>query len=275
MDLERLLSLCLATHPVIAPDGLWRDWSLAPVVVLPLALALGSYLCGLRASGAPAWRVACFAGGWLVLAGALVSPLCRLAGTLVSAHMVQHALLVAVAPPLLVLGAPLAVMRAAWPGAARRAGSAAYARRYALPLPATLCYGLAIWLWHFPPVYSAVLLDAVVHTLAYAVLVALSLLFWSVVLAPGKGGSRLHGVPMLFVTLVHTGVLGALLTFSSNAWYPVLAGGAAAWGLSPLADQQLGGLIMWVPMSATYLAAALALVGASLGLHEHSAQATG
>ena len=260
MDFAWLLSLCLADRPGAAPGTLWSAWSLAPQAVLPLLAALALYAGGalkMRALGAapvPAWRTACFVAGWGVLAVALVSPLCRLAATLVSAHMVQHVLLVAIAPLLWALGAPMTVMRAGTQRSSSRPPSF---------LAITLLYGLAIWLWHFPPAYTLVLLDGTIHTLAYAALIGVSIAFWSRIVRGGQVGD-LRCIPALFVTLLHTGLLGALLTFSGRAWYPVLAGGAPSWGLAPLADQQLAGLIMWAPMSAVYLGAALCIVAAQL-----------
>jgi cytochrome c oxidase assembly factor CtaG len=260
MDTASLLSLCLADRTGVTPGTLWSAWSFAPQAVLPLLAALALYAGGLlsaRAQGAgpvPAWRAACFAAGWMVLAAALVSPLCRLAATLVSAHMVQHVLLVAVAPVLVALGTPLAAMAAGEPRVPSRPPRV---------LEITVLYGLAIWLWHFPPAYTLVLLDGTLHTLAYAALIAVSIGFWSSVVRGGMTGD-LRCMPALFVTLVHTGLLGALLTFSGRTWYPVLAGGAQSWGLTPLADQQLAGLIMWAPMSAIYLGAALCTVAARL-----------
>jgi len=233
VDLASLISLCLAGSAAAVPHGLWSAWSFAPQTVLPLAIAFVLY--ARKARSLPRWQVACFTAGWLVLVLALVSPLCRLSATLVSAHMVQHVLLVAVAAPLVVLGMDL-----------RAQGNA---------MLATATYGLAIWLWHFPPVYAAVLLDATAHTLAYAALIAASLWFWAAVLNTG-----LRAAPMLFVTILHTGALGALLTFAGRPWYPILAPGAELWGLAPLVDQQLAGLIMWVPMGTLYLVVALALI---------------
>jgi putative membrane protein len=239
VDLASLLTLCLAGSPAAVPGGLWAAWSFSPQAVVPLAVGLALYL---RTSASrPRWQVGCFAAGWLVLVLALVSPLCRLSATLVSAHMVQHVLLVAVAPPLLVLGMALRFRGNAVAGAA--------------------AYGLAIWLWHVPAVYAVVLLDATAHTVATALLIAASLWFWSAVLAPSTG---LRAAPILFFTIVHTGILGALLTFAGRTWYPLLAPGAELWGLAPLTDQQLAGLIMWVPMGTLYLVAALALVARQL-----------
>jgi putative membrane protein len=81
----------------------------------------------------------------------------------------------------------------------------------------------------------------------------------------------------LFTTVVHTGVLGALMTFSRSPWYPGYASGAGSWGLTPLGDQQLAGLIMWIPASGVYLVAALAIIrrwlmdsGWSVAGYEHA-----
>jgi cytochrome c oxidase assembly factor CtaG len=200
VDFPDLLTLCLAERPA-APGTLAGAWSFAPAIVVPLGAALALYALGWRArrvdrgNVAPPWRAACFVAGWIVLAAALVSPLCRMAATLVSAHMVQHVLLVAVAPPLLLLGAPLAVLGALWK---RRAPAAPPTPG---PLSALLLYGAAIWLWHFPPVYSAVLQDAALHVFAYAALIVASLAFWAHVLA-ADAGARLNAVPMLFATLL-------------------------------------------------------------------------
>lgn len=269
-DFDPLFSLCLASNPPTMPEALWQSWSLAPQVLLPLLLVFTLYgrgLLVLRASvNAPSrWQVACTMGGWLVLVAALVSPLCRLAATLVSAHMIQHMLLVAVAPPLLVLGRPLRTMRAAlpqgWQGAiatfcTRLARS--WCRRDG-PLVAGAIYGAAIWLWHVPVIYQTVLLDPVLHTLAYAGLIGVSLLYWAAVVSISQNSPNGHGTAILsmLATLMHTGLLGALLTFARAPWYPVLSGGAGLWGLSPLADQQLAGLVMWMPMGSIYLIGSL------------------
>lgn len=253
------LTLCLASHPPVTPDTLWASWSLAPQVTIPLAALLAIYALGWRRSGGvespiARRRIACFAAGWLVLVAALVSPLCRLSATLVSAHMLQHVLIVAVAPALLAVG-----------DFGRVAAAALRLRgRWRADAAITICYGAAIWLWHFPPVYTLVLLDATAHVAAYGVLIAASVAFWTFVVRAARDGEGFRAVAALFVTLVHTGVLGALLTFSPRPWYPVLAGGAEAWGLSALSDQHLAGLIMWIPMGFIYLGAALAVFGRQL-----------
>jgi cytochrome c oxidase assembly factor CtaG len=190
----------------------------------------------------------------------LVSPLCRLAATLAWAHMVQHLILVALAPPFLVLGAgPLRTLFRGQAGSTR-------SRAAVHPAIAATIYGLSIWFWHVPACYQASLSSSAVHLLMYGTLLLAGLLFWSSVIGsirPHRQSSVL-AVVILLITLLHTGLLGALLTFSPSPWYPLMQGGALAWGLAALEDQQLAGLIMWIPMGFIYLAAALVLAATSL-----------
>lgn len=267
---DPLLSLCLASNPPVRPGALWSAWSLAPEVVLPLLAMLGAYILGLRRVAArrpwdrPNGRhVACFAAGWLMLAVAVVSPLCRMAATLVWAHMAQHALLVAVAPPLLVLGVPSVMIAEALPPRwqALAARCVAATRRWMGTVVVGAAYGAGIWLWHLPALYQGALLSEGLHLAMYASLLAVSLLFWRTALRPDamentSGGTLL----LLLVTPMHTSLLGALLTVAREPWYPVLAPYAAVWRLTPLEDQQLAGLIMWVPMGVIYPVAALGLM---------------
>jgi putative membrane protein len=259
---DNVFSLCLAGRPGV-DAGL--TWSLAPEVVLPVIIFALVYSYGV-------WRLisrkdpvrptttelGLFASGMVMIALAVISPLCRLASTMAWAHMVQHAILVVVAPPLILLGRPGAVFAAAMP---RSFPSAKFVRSPAL---ATTVYGMAIWFWHGPRFYQAGLLDATVHLAMYASLLAAAFIFWRAVIeairSPG-GQSGIMAVCLL-VTIIHTGLLGALLTFSHSLWYPLVSAQAGSWGLSPLEDQELAGLIMWVPMGMIYIVAALAVIGA-------------
>jgi putative membrane protein len=263
---EHLWSLCLAgVHPV-TPGGLWHAWSLAPSVLVPLAalLVLGlrghTVMGGADRATVPAdvrRRRTCFLAGWLLLAISLVSPLCRLSATLVSAHMVQLMLLVGPATLLLAIGRIGPALAAALPTRSRKVGQPAARHAGRLGIT-TAAYGLAIWLWHVPAAYDAILTDPIWHWLAFAALIAVSIRFWAGVVdsRPTQVGSS---VAALLTTLIHTGLLGALLTFAARPFYAVLADGAAAWGLTPLQDQQLAGLVMWVGGGVFYLLAALVL----------------
>jgi cytochrome c oxidase assembly factor CtaG len=223
--------------------------------------------------GIQRWEAAAFAAGWITLLLALVSPLHRLGGTLFSAHMAQHELLMAVAAPLLVLGRPLVPFVWALPMTWRRTvgswAAAAPVRRtwemLTLPLVAWTLHAAAIWLWHAPPLFESTLRSELIHTLQHMSFLGSGLLFWWALLRGREGRiGRPAAVLYLFTTSLHTTVLGALLTFSSRLWYPLYASSTAMWGLTPLEDQQLAGLIMWVPANLTYLLAALVIAAAWL-----------
>ena len=210
-----------------------------------------------------------FALGWLVLAVALASPLDDLADRLFAAHMVQHELLMTVAAPLFVLGRPLEAWAWALPAGFLRA-LAAFARARPLrgawrvitePLPAWSIQAIVLWAWHAPILFDAALENEAVHIAQHACFLGSALLLWWSVF--GRGARRPDGacIASLFTTMIHSGALGALLTFAPHPWYPHYTGGAS---LTALEDQQLGGLVMWVPGGLAYLAAGLAIVGSWL-----------
>ena len=261
-------ALCLAGAASPTPNTVWSEWSFAPAVTLPLLVALGWWVRQVWRSRAERFALSgalpslCFGCGLLVLAVALVSPLCRIAATLASAHMVQHALLVAIAPPLLVIGVPTVFAEIRLPRQLRGFLDP-YAWRGVGPLFAsTVLYGLLIWAWHVPAFYQGALLNIATHLFLYATLLGAGLWFWAEVLYAERRGDGLVGASVfaLFVTLLHTAGLGVLLTLSRRPWYPLMAQDGALWGLTPLEDQQLAGVLMWVPMGMIYLAAALVLV---------------
>jgi putative membrane protein len=208
-----------------------------------------------------------FATGWLTLAIALSPPLDEWSETWLAAHMVQHELLMVVAAPLIALGAPLPGMLWAMPFRVRHTFVAAV-QRTPLPLvwravtsPASafLLYGLALWIWHVPALYDEALEHEAVHVVQHLCFFGTAALFWWGI-AHGRQGRTGYGaaVVYLFVTAVHGGVLGALLTVSPRVWYaPYLAHHPS--GLTPLEDQQLAGLLMWVPAGLAFAAGALFL----------------
>jgi putative membrane protein len=271
-------------HPdaPLAPHDLAGAWNLAPGVVLPLLVSAAMYLAGTRTL----WRVAgagrgirsgeavAFALGWLTLGLALVSPVHRLGETLFSAHMAQHELLMTLAAALLVLGRPLVPWLWALPPTGRKAVGrwaghrAVRAGWDAITHPgvAWALHAVAIWGWHLPSLFEATLQSEAVHALQHLSFFGTAVLFWWSVLERRQGRLGSPGaVIALFTTAVHTSLLGALLTFSDRLWYPIYAPATAAWGLTPLEDQQLAGLIMWIPGGIAYLIAALALLASWLG----------
>jgi putative membrane protein len=265
----------------LQPHDLWTAWSWEPLVVLGLVISAVLYLSGVRAlwrsagsgHGIRTWEVGAFGLGWLTLGIALLSPLHRLGAVLFTAHMAQHELLMAMAAPLLVLGRPLVPFVWALPVTWRRSvgawASVAPVRRswelLTLPLVAWSLHGAAIWVWHAPPLFEATLRSDLIHTLQHLSFLGTGLLFWWALLRGREGRlGRPAAALYLFTTFVHTTVLGALLTFSSRLWYPLYASSTAPWGLTPLEDQQLAGLIMWVPAGLVYLIATLVIAASWL-----------
>jgi cytochrome c oxidase assembly factor CtaG len=188
--------------------------------------------------------------------------------------MVQHELLMLAAAPLLVLGRPLAAWAWALPAGARRALPASLHRHWlaagwsalTAPLAAWALHAAALWLWHVPRWFEAALHHAPLHALQHASFLATALLFWWAVLGP-EARSRRAGlaIVLLFTTMLHTGALGALLALAPTPWYAHYAEAAVRFGADALQDQQLGGLIMWIPGSVAYLAVALHIVAQLLG----------
>lgn len=229
---DDLIALCLAGSRPALPQDWWTAWTFAPGTLIPL-LSLLAWLRVREAGRVPL-------AGWILLAVSLVSPLCRLAATLAAAHMAQLMLVIA--------GAALLACGPVRPGV----GPAPALRT------ATVLHGALLWLWHVPSVYALTLQQPAVHVLAYALLAGSGWWFWRAVLhapAPLRGAALIA----LLATMAHTGLLGALLTFATTLLYPLQAPGARAWGLAPLEDQQLAGLLMWVLGAAAYLGTAVGL----------------
>lgn len=261
----------------LAPHDLASAWSTDPFIVGGLAVTAWVYVRGVRRL----WRAAepgrgvrrreawCFALGWLTLAIALVSPLHAMGEVLFSAHMVQHELLMVLAAPLLVMGRPLvAFVWALSPRWRRRSGAWAHRdgvrtvwRSITAPVAAWSIHAAALWLWHLPGPYQATLTHGGVHAAQHWSFLGSALLFWWALLgARERSGERGAGVLYLFTTMLHTGILGALLTFSDVLWYPAYYATTGPWGISPIDDQRLGGLIMWIPAGTVYIVAALVIL---------------
>lgn len=269
MHMPALTDLCLSILPQVTPENLWWSWSLSPWTALPLvvsALVYSGRIIGLRREGvrASSFRVWLFFAGWLLLAIALASPLCRMSASVAAAHMVQHVILAVAAPPLLLIGSaglwtPAAIMKSvSTSGSSLQPGAWRFGSSAAGYTALTALYGAAIWLWHLPALYEAVLQSTAVHVVGYSALLGVSILFWAATLnlarsSPAGAGAAAFA---MFITTIHTGFLGALLTLSPWPWFTSATGGSA-FGLEPLEDQQIAGLIMWVPMAGIYLTATL------------------
>jgi putative membrane protein len=246
-------------------------WSWEPAIVVPLALLLGIYGIGAFRRGAWSllrWRHASFFSGWFTLAFALLSPLHELGEQLFSAHMVQHEILILISAPLISAAHPAATclwafaprQRAHVGGWVHRAEATWLARFLTRPLVAWLLEAFALWIWHVPALYQATLRSDWVHAAQHLSFFLTAVLFWSALYGVGRSAMS-YGTATLYVfgTAVHCSALGALLTFSAVLWYPVYAATTQSWGLTPLEDQQLGGLIMWVPSAVVFILIGLVL----------------
>lgn len=220
--------------PPPAPDVWLLRWNADPVLLLGL-LALGVIMLRWaederqhRASGATI----------VVLLLAFVSPICALSSALFSARIAHHLLLVLVAAPLLALALP---------------------RWRAPPLwLAAILHAAVFWLWHAPLPYAWALGSDAAYWLMELSLIGTAVSFWAAVVRHGRGEPA-SAVITLMAVMAQMGLLGALLTFAGRPLYAAHFLTTAAWGLTPLEDQQLAGLLMWVPGSLPYLGAAVLL----------------
>lgn len=256
-------------------------WTWDPWITVPLALSVALFARGWwrlhdRAGlgrAALRQRGLLFAGGWLTLAGALVSPLHAAGEHSFAAHMAEHELLMLAAAPLLVASRPLAIMLWAFPAVTRRTlgdlgnsrGISAAWNVFTGAVTATLIQAAVLWIWHAPALFDLALADEGWHAAQHLSFILSALFFWSAML--GRGGARgtaaARGVAALclFVTSIVSGALGALMAFSESPWYSGYARlGMAPLGLTPAEDQQIAGLIMWVPGGLVHAVAALILV---------------
>jgi putative membrane protein len=202
---------------------------------------------------------------------ALLSPLDALSSALASAHMVQHLLLLLVAAPLLALSAPSGAILRGSPPAVRRA-SGRWRRRLRLthrnlavvghPAAVWLVSVGVLWFWHAAVPNDAALDSAPLHLLEHGSFLVTAVLFWHVVVGV-RGTARVSnglGVLLVFAMAMQSVFLSVLLTFARTPWYAGYATTTAPWGLDPLTDQQLAGVIMWIPAGGIYLVTALTLL---------------
>jgi cytochrome c oxidase assembly factor CtaG len=262
----------------LAPHDATTAWTFDPATLLLISGTTFRYGRGVarvwrsagRGRGVSLAQVAAFVGSMLAIVAALISPVDALAEELFSVHMAQHLLLMAVAAPLRALSAPAVAF--AW-GVRREArvllrdvghtGMArALGRALATPPAVWLLFAATVWAWHAPPLYDAALSHPAVHALEHASFLAASLLFWSVLVA--RAGKRHFefgaAAAFVFLAMLQMSILAALLTLSGRTWYAAYDGGAPAWGLTQLQDQQLAGLLMWIPSNAVFLVAMLVIV---------------
>jgi cytochrome c oxidase assembly factor CtaG len=250
-------------------------WTFDPWITVPLLLAFGLFVVGWRRLLARSSRGAnrlvtrarLFGAGWLILSLALMSPLHQAGERSFAAHMFEHELIMLAAAPLLVLSEPLAIMLWALP-ATSRASLGALTNRppvegswrfLSAPVTATLIQAAALWLWHAPVLFDLALASDGWHAAQHLSFLVGALLFWTAMLsrrtAPGMAAL------CLVATSIVSGALGALMAFATSPWYAGYARlGMAPFGLTPSEDQQIAGLLMWVPGGLVHAAAALLMM---------------
>lgn len=257
------------------PQNLWAAWSLPIVPFIGIALLLLVYLRGWRAAHRtrphelPAWRAACFLAGLAALWIALASPIDALDDYLLAAHMLQHFILMSIAPPLLVLGAPTVPLLRGLPRPIIRALSLplfrarwfhALCRFLTHPVFAWLAMNIAYLGWHVPAMFELTFQSERIHDFEHLCFFLTSIAFWWVVLAPWPTQPRWPRwtvIPYLLSADILNTILSATLAFSGRVLYPSYAAAERITSLTPLKDQVAAGAEMWVLNSLVMLAPAV------------------
>ncbi|MFL6292511.1 MAG: cytochrome c oxidase assembly protein [Thermoanaerobaculia bacterium] len=263
-------------------QALWGWWTWDPFVLVVLVVSGGVYARGVRRLWARAgvghgirkWEAGAFAAAWISVFIALISPLDPLSDILFSAHMAQHEVLMLVSAPLFVLGRTLLAFLWAF-GAERREWIGRWIQSPRVtsawhgitgPLVVWVLHAVALWVWHVPSLYEGALRNDAVHAVQHLCFFVTACLFWWA-LVYGRFGKIGYGMAVFYVftTAVHSSILGALLTVARRLWYPIYEVRTMQWHLDALEDQQLAGLLMWVPAGVIFLVLGLALFAAWLG----------
>jgi len=276
-----LISLLLVAMPVYAHtlgETESAGWSFEPWVWVPLALSAAAYIAalvrlqryGIRRRVVGLSQCVFFALGILSLVIALMSPLDALAEQLFSAHMTQHLMLMLVAPPLLILGRPGNVLLWTFSLRVRRGigrfwrgtGLRGIWRACSQSIPVWLMASAAMWFWHIPGPYTWAFTHPGIHVLEHMSFFLTSLAFWALVMQPFSRAGSGHGTALVLLATfaIESSLLGALLAFAGHPLYAVHVGVVhhlPHWlpEITPLQDQQLAGLIMWIPASLVQLVA--------------------
>ena len=243
------------------------NWGLHPSVLIGTGILGALYVWGIgplrRRKGwgppVPGWRIACFVGGLVVLLGSLNGPIHDLSDYyLFSVHMVQHLLLTLVLPPLLLAGTPGWLLSPL----VRHPTVRRVARVVTHPIVAGVLFTVTLAAWHTVPAYELMMEDHDVHVFTHLLFMVTAVIMWWPVMSPvpelpslGLGSRMLY----LFVVGVPMQLVAAIITFADSVLYQWYAVAPRTWGLSPLDDQKLGGLLMWIPGN-LYLFGAIAVV---------------
>lgn len=258
----------------------WDLLAIGMVLVAGVLYFAGCRVLASRGATPPLRERVAFWTGCAALAAAILPPLDALALQLFSAHMAQHELMMLVGAPLLIAGRPLATCLWGLPGRWRPGAAAALQQRavgatwrvMTAPVVAWVLHGVVVWVWHVPSLYEWAVHNESVHAVQHATFIGTSALFWWGLIY-GRYGRVGYGAAVFYVftTAVHTGILGALLTFAGVPLYPGYVATSIAHGTDPLGDQQVAGLLMWVPAGIVLTLLGLALFMAWLGESERRA----
>jgi cytochrome c oxidase assembly factor CtaG len=271
VTLAALGGACAEAHDAAA-RGSALAWTADPGTLVPIIAAAAWYGVGLLRSASERahrldWgRSVAFAGGIAVLILALQSPIDTVSDDLFSVHMAQHLFLMLAAPPLLVWSDPAMVFLRALPRQWRKALARAWVASSLGRGMTVLMHPVTVWtlfsgvfvFWHAPGPYEWALENRWIHIGEHVTLFLTALAFWSIVIQV-RGRRRLgYAATMMFVvsTAVLSGLPGALMIFAPRPLYPAHAAGVAEWGLTLLQDQEIAGLIMWIPAGSAYVIAA-------------------
>lgn len=237
----------------MSPDA---SWTFDPGVVIALTLYSGVYLVRWKRARTPdephppsVGRLFVFLTGILVLVAALCSPIDRLGEQILAIHMVQHVLLLDVAPILLILGLTKVLLRPATRRIHRVEQRVGW---FALPIFAVILYTSAMWVWHIPALYDAAAEHTGIHVLEHLSFTLAGFLYWWHLLSPVSTRLRREGTtPIVYMlsTKITVGFLGILLTFAPNALFSYYTNQPHYWGLDPDSDQALAGVIMAIEQS--------------------------
>ncbi|ABA05565.1 conserved hypothetical protein [Nitrobacter winogradskyi Nb-255] len=241
--------------PAPLPEDLASSWNFDPLLIAVFAGVAAACMMMSRERRIAALKSPAALAGWAVLLAAFVSPLCALASALFSARVFHHVLLVALAAPLFALAFP--------PRATLRR----------VPVSGlVLIHAICMWVWHTPGPYAFALDSTAAYWMMEASLFLSAFLLWQAVLdRRNHAGAALAA---LLATVIQMGMLGALLTFAARPLFDHHMTTTLPYGLTPLDDQQLAGLLMWIPASMSYLAAAALLAARMLETHPHPTQST-
>ncbi|WP_276321990.1 cytochrome c oxidase assembly protein [Nitrosococcus wardiae] len=251
-----------------------QEWTFDPWVWLPISIGSlwyfkGSWMLRKKRSSIRANHLrllTTFGVALIILFFALIWPLDKLSTVSFAAHMIQHMLLIVIAAPLLILAEPSVALIMALPQAWRRSFSALHARLrrirriFLLPQTTFTVHAAIIWIWHAPLLFELALHWQWMHAIEHFTLFGSALWFWTSLKRAGRRSDDGYGVGALWILamLIHTGLLGALITFARQPLYVHYAtSDSLLFSLTPLEDQQLAGLLMWIPVGICYLLAGI------------------